>query len=241
MLAAVIAAAAALWVPSPTDTVQVQLQGKVDTSVAADVFYVDGDGTPAKTVAALHDAGAHAVCYFSAGSYENYRSDADAFPKQTLGKKLDGYPDERWLDVRRVGALMKVMGPRLDECAAKGFDAADFDNVDGYQNDTGFPITFGQQLRYDRRLAREAHARGLTASLKNDVGQLAQLAGAFDFALNEECLVYDECRRYKPFVDAGKAVFHIEYRGEWDKPCAYPGLSSIRKTFALRARPLERC
>ena len=238
---ATVLAAAALWVPAPTDTVQVQLAGRVDTSIAADVFYIDGDETPAKTVEALHAKGARVVCYFSAGSYENYRADADAFPERTLGKQLSGYPDERWLDVRRVGALMKIMEPRLDECADKGFDAADFDNVDGYQNSTGFSIGFKDQLRYNRRLAREAHERGLSASLKNDVGQVRQLVGAFDFALNEQCLVYDECDRYQPFIDAGKAVFHIEYEEEWKKPCAFPGISSIRKRFALRARPLERC
>jgi hypothetical protein len=241
MILAAVLSVAALWTPAPTDTVQVQLAGKVDTSVAADVFYIDGDETPAATVAALHAKGAHVACYFSAGSYENYRADAKAFPPATLGKKLSGYPDERWLDVRRIGALMPIMERRLDECVAKGFDAADFDNVDGYQNKTGFPIKGSDQLRYNRRLAAEAHERGLSASLKNDVGQVGGLAGDFDFALNEQCLVYKECQRYKPFVDAGKAVFHIEYREEWKKPCGFPGLSSIRKTFPLRARPLERC
>jgi hypothetical protein len=241
VIAAAALAAAAMWIPAPTDTVQVQLAGKVDTTVAADVFYIDGDETPRRTVDALHAKGARVVCYFSAGSYENYRADAHAFPPAVLGKTLDGYPDERWLDIRRVGTLMRIMGPRLDECADKGFDAADFDNVDGYQNKSGFPLRFGDQLRYNRRLAAEAHERGLSASLKNDVGQVRRLARNFDFALNEQCLVYEECGRYAPFIDAGKAVFHIEYLGEWERDCGFPGLSSIRKRLSLRARPLERC
>jgi len=33
----------------------------------------------------------------------------------------------------------------------------------------------------------------------------------FDWALNEECLSYDECDLLKPFLEAGKAVFHVEY------------------------------
>ncbi len=35
--------------------------------------------------------------------------------------------------------------------------------------------------------------------------------GWSDWALNEECVAYDECDTYAPFVDAGKAVFHVEY------------------------------
>ena len=235
MIAALLAAA--MWVPAPADTVQVQLAGRVDTAVRADVFYVDGDETPRRTIAELHRKGARAVCYLSAGSYENYRRDSGAFPRRVLGKALAGWPDERWLDIRRVGTLMPIMGRRLDRCARKGFDAADFDNVDGYQNDTGFPLTFRDQLRYNRRLARAAHERGMSASLKNDVGQVRRLVDDFDFALNEQCLVYDEYHRYAPFIDAGKAVFHIEYEGEWpaSRSCAVRGFSSIRKRLSLRA------
>ncbi|MEA2125585.1 MAG: hypothetical protein QOI80_2367 [Solirubrobacteraceae bacterium] len=236
MIGAVLAAAT-LWVPAPGATIQVQLAGKVDTSVAAEVFYVDAYDTPKATVDELHANGAHVVCYMSAGSWEEFRTDAGKYPKRVLGRKLAGYPDERWVDVRRRKILLKIIGRRLDRCVNKGFDGADFDNVDGYTNKTGFPLKARDQLRFNRALAAAAHARGLSASLKNDVDQTEQLAGDFDFALNEQCLVYDECERYQPFVDAGKAVFHIEYEGDWpaDKSCEFPGFSSIRKRFTLRA------
>lgn len=224
--------AAALWTPAPGATVQVQLSGRVDTTVDAQVFYVDGDETSRSTVAALHAKGARVVCYLSAGSWEDYRRDARTYPRRVLGRRLDGWPRERWVDIRRRGVLLRIIGRRLDRCARKGFDAADFDNVDGYANRTGFPLTARDQLRFNRALARAAHARGMSASLKNDVGQTRQLVRAFDFALNEECLVYAECARYRPFLDAGKAVFHIEYRAG---PCAVPGFSSIRKRLSLDA------
>jgi hypothetical protein len=229
--------AASLWAPVPGETVQVQLSGTIDTSVPAQVFYVDGDETPAATVDALHDQGAHVVCYLSAGSWEDYRADAGRYPERVLGRKLAGWPHERWVDVRKRKVLLRIIGRRLDRCADKGFDAADFDNVDGYANKTGFPLTARDQLRFNRGLARAAHDRGLSASLKNDVGQTKQLVGAFDFALNEQCLVYDECGRYDPFVASGKAVFHIEYEGEWPqrKPCDVPGFTSIRKRLSLKA------
>jgi hypothetical protein len=159
-------AAAALWVPAPGATLQVQLQSKVDTRVEADVFYVDAYDTPKATVAELQAKGARVVCYLSAGSWEEFRTDAGDYPGRVLGRKLAGYPDERWLDIRRRRVLLPIIGKRLDRCVRKGFDAADFDNVDGYTNRTGFRLTGRDQLRFNRALAAAAHDRGLSASLR---------------------------------------------------------------------------
>ena len=69
-------------------------------------------------------------------------------------------------------------------------------------------------------LANQAHRRGLSAVLKNDLGQIKALLPYFDFALNEQCHQYDECGRLRPFVNAGKAVFGVEYK--LDKPRVLP-------------------
>jgi Glycoside-hydrolase family GH114 len=47
--------------------------------------------------------------------------------------------------------------------------------------------------------------------LKNDAAQVPRLVRSFDFAVVEQCFQYRECRRYSPFVEAGKAVFAAEY------------------------------
>jgi hypothetical protein len=39
------------------------------------------------------------------------------------------------------------------------------DNVDGFTNATGFPLTPVDQLTYNRFLAMEAHVRGLSIGL----------------------------------------------------------------------------
>src|SRR2546423_58618 len=83
------------------------------------------------------------------------------------------------------------------------------DNVDGYTNATGFPLTAADQLRFNRWLAREAHKRRLAVGLKNDPGQVRKLARAFDFAVVEQCFQYDECRAFSPFVRKRKAVFEV--------------------------------
>lgn len=175
------------------------------------MFDIDLFDSTQSLVSDLHAAGSHVVCYISAGSREKWRPDKGEFPERIVGKPLDGWPGERWLDIRKLVVLSKIMGARLDICAAKGFDAVEFDNVDAWSADSGFPLTRANQLSYNAMLANMAHERGLSAALKNDVEQAKQLLAYFDFALDEECFTYRECDRLVPFIDAGKPVFQVEY------------------------------
>jgi hypothetical protein len=151
---------------------------------------------------------------------------------------MDGWPDERWLDIRKIGVLAPLLRQRLATCAAKGFDGVDPDNVNGYTNATGFPLTAADQLAFDRWLATEAHSRGLVVALKNDGDQAAALAGDFDAAVVEQCVEYDECSQYASFVSAGKPVFDIEYSrspGSFCPVAAKLHFSIIGKHLALDA------
>ncbi|MDP9486290.1 MAG: endo alpha-1,4 polygalactosaminidase [Actinomycetota bacterium] len=199
-----------VWRPQPGTSWQWQLTGKVDTSFAVDAYEIDGFDNAAAVVDRIHGGGAKAICYISAGSWERWRPDAGAFPDSVKGRS-NGWPGEKWLDIRRREVLGPIMARRLDMCAAKGFDAVEPDNVDGYANSTGFPLTARDQLAYNRMLARLAHERGLSVALKNDAEQVEALVPDFDFAVVEECFRYRECKKYSPFVSAGKAVFVAEY------------------------------
>ena len=174
----------------------------------------------AATVSSLHGLkdpagqikGVKAICYISAGTYENWRPDATSFPVATLGSNVTGWAGERWLDIRNQQALLPIMQLRMSMCKTKGFDAVDFDNVDGYSNATGFPLTAADQISYDNALASYAHGLGLATALKNNIAQLAALAPNFDMAVNEQCNQYSECMGYDTyFINAGKPVFNIEY------------------------------
>ena len=233
MTAAAVAAALALWAPSPGMTWQWQLSGRLDLSVPAQVYDVDLFDTPASTVAALHARGVRVVCYVDAGTLEPDRPDARRFPRAIVGARVSGWPRERWLDVRSR-AVRPLLERRMDACARKGFDAVEADNVDGYANRTGFPLTAADQLRFNRFLARAAHARGLSIALKNDLGQAAALEPYFDWALVEECFRYRECASTAPFVRAGKAVLAVEY-GRACPAGAPAGLTVMRKRRALDA------
>ncbi|MBX3314174.1 MAG: endo alpha-1,4 polygalactosaminidase [Actinobacteria bacterium] len=204
----------------PAGSWQYQLSGTLDLGVDAAIWDVDGDETTAAQVAALHRRGAYVICYMSAGSFEDWRSDAGRYPSSVLGRALDGWPGERWVDVRRTDVLLPIIRDRIARCRAKGFDAVEFDNVDGYANDSGFPLTAAHQLRFNRLLADAAHAQGMHAALKNDADQVSALVGSFDLAVVEECIRYDECDRYRPFTAAGKPVLVVEYDVAADVVCA---------------------
>ena len=203
-------AAAHWWRPKTGVSWQWQLSGPLDLTVDAQVYDVDLFTTTAAQVRELHSAGRRAVCYLDAGSWEPGRPDSSAFAPAALGTPLAGFPDERWLHIRR-GDVFRVLAHRTDLCRTKGFDAVEFDNVDGYANSTGFPLTAADQLRFNRALATMAHERGLAAALKNDLEQVTALATVFDFSVDEQCARHHECAQLTPFVAAGKPVLHVEY------------------------------
>ena len=148
------------WKPAPNTSWQWQLSGTVDRAVNAQMYDIDMfEATPA-LVADLHARGRRVMCYVDAGSWERFRPDAARFPASVRGKPLAGWPGERWLDIRRLGVLGPLLQWRIDRCAAKGFDGVEFDNVDGYQNPTGFRLTAADQLRFNTGLPTTPTAPG---------------------------------------------------------------------------------
>jgi hypothetical protein len=201
---------AARWQPRPGTAWQWQLSGRIDTSVDVPVYDIDGFENSRSVVAALHARGRKVICYLNTGAWEDFRPDHADFPAKVLGA-ADGWSGERWLDIRRWDVLRPIMAKRMDMCRTKGFDGVEPDLADGYSNHTGFSLTAAQQLTYNREMAQLAHERGMAVGLKNDLPQIPQLVGDFDFAVNEQCAQYQECSALAPFVRAGKAVFHVEY------------------------------
>ncbi|WP_414691363.1 endo alpha-1,4 polygalactosaminidase [Noviherbaspirillum sp.] len=71
------------------------------------------------------------------------------------GNALSGWAGERWLDTRSAN-VRQIMQKRLDLAKAKGCDGVEPDNVDGYTNNSGFPLNASTQPNYNRILAAEA-------------------------------------------------------------------------------------
>lgn len=227
-----------IWRPAVRTTWQWQLDTPVDTNVSAQVFDIDAVDNPASVVANLHAKGSRVIAYMSAGTWEDWRPDASRFPASVLGRGVDGWAGEKWLDIRKIDALAPIIQARLDMAVSKGFDGVEFDNVDGYDNGTGFPLTYADQIAYNIFLSQAAHSRGLSVGLKNDLDQVPDLLPYFDFAINEECFQYDECDALLPFIRAGKPVFHVEYSLPTSRFCARAnalGLMSMKKNPDLDA------
>ena len=199
------------WYRPPVSvTWQWQLEGNLNTSYSVALYDVDLFDTSNTTIKNLQQSGIKVVCYFSAGSYEDYRDDRELFLPNTLGNTLDGWDNERWLDIRSAN-VHSIMKKRLDIAKNKGCDGVEPDNMDGYTNNSGFNLTSQDQLAYNRFIANEAHKRGLAVGLKNDLDQISELVEYFDFAVNEQCFEYNECDALLPFINHGKPVLTAEY------------------------------
>jgi hypothetical protein len=203
-----------------------------------DVYDIDGEMNTAATVSYLHSKGKKVICYIDAGVYETYRTDAykfQALSPQIWGNADEGWNDSFWLDIRRISELEPIMKDRMQMCKDKGFDAVEPDEIDGWENNTGFPITYQDQLNYNKALAAWAHELGLSIGQKGDIIQTRDLVNDFDWTLNEECFQYNECTNpYDPnldeempglqlYVQQNKAVFIAEYKSftatKWNKIC----------------------
>jgi hypothetical protein len=218
--------------PPANGTWHYQLQGRLRLS-GARVYDIDGLDAPAAFVSRLRSRHRYSICYVDAGTWEHWRPDRRRFPDSVLGRG-NGWPGERWLDIRRMDVLAPIIEARIRACRRKGFDAVEPDNVDAYANRTGFPLTFRDQLAYNRRLAGIAHRLGLAVGLKNDLEQVGALRRWFDFAVVEQCFELDECHKLRPFVRSGKPIFDVEYNVPRSGFCSRANDLGIN---ALSARP----
>lgn len=226
--------------PGLAATWNYQLTGELVT-YDIDVHIIDlFDGDEA-AIAGLQAEGRKVICYFSAGSGEDWRPDYDQLDPAALGQPLDGWPGEVWLDFRHPSVLA-VMLARMDLAVQKGCDGVDPDNVDGYTQDSGFVLSATEQIAYNRWLGNRAHERGLAVGLKNDLEQVPELVDYFDLAVNEQCHEWDECDLLAPFTAAGKPVFNVEYPGdEADAAVVAPAMcpQSIAADLRTVFLPLE--
>lgn len=192
-------------------TWQWQLSEPIDQSVNAAVYDIDYEKNDASVVSSLHAKDRRVICYISVGSWENWRNDASQFPQSVIGKDYPNWPGENWLDIRQINIIGPLLQKRLDICQQKGFDAVEPDNIHGYQEATGFPLTYNDQIVFNKWIAQEAHKRGLLIGLKNDSEQVKDLLSFFDFAITEDCFKQGWCNDMTPFISSGKPVFAAEY------------------------------
>src|SRR5262245_1369571 len=163
------------WKPQKGLTWQIDLNDNyTSTSKLANVQVYDIDlfNNPAEAIQHIKSSGIKLICYFSAGSYENWRADASSFPQSVLGNPLKGWQGERWLNTN-APEVRNIMIQRLQLAKDKSCDAVDPDNIDGYNNDNGLGLTEDDAISYITFLANEAHKLGMGCGLKNS-GKIVQ-------------------------------------------------------------------
>jgi hypothetical protein len=243
VLCAAAAAAPSHWRPPSRLSWYWQLQGRIDNGHQVAAYDVDGFDTSGAEVIRLHGLGRRVVCYIDVGTWENWRPDAGRFPASVRGRP-NGWPGERWLDIRQP-IVRRLMARRFRrQCLGKGFDAVEPDNIDEYQANSGFPIRPRDQLGYNEWVARQAHALGLAVLQKNDPDQAAALEPHFDGLLAEQCNQYHECSAFRPYLKAGKPVLDAEYSLPRESFCSRDrglGIMAARYNLALDGRVFAPC
>jgi hypothetical protein len=200
-----------LWKPSAGLTWDYQLTGAIDlASTNVDVWDIDLVDATAETIHAIHAKGKHVICYFSAGSFENWRPDANKFQASDKGSALEGWEGENWLQIKSNN-VRRIMTARMDLAVQKKCDGVEPDNVDAYDNSNGLRLTANDAVEYVTFLAEAAHSRNLAIGLKNAGSIVSKLVSKVDYSVQEECVQYGNCGEFKPFIDANKPVFHVEY------------------------------
>jgi hypothetical protein len=189
--------------------------------------------------------GVYSICYLNA--FQTQPGERDQWPDH-LVLRQDGadvvdqdWPDEALLDTRSDDgrrAIAARVGEWIDGCAAAGYDAVEFDNLDTYTRSDDL-LSAADNLALATLLVERAHRAGLAAGQKNaaeDAERLRAEAG-FDFAVVEECAYYDECAAYTDVY--GDAVVAIEYTDAIDRPfeqlCVDP---AVPASLVLRDRDL---
>ncbi|WP_209017069.1 endo alpha-1,4 polygalactosaminidase [Roseibium aggregatum] len=207
-----------------------QLTEPADLNRAVQVLDLHPDLVTPEDLAGLRARGIKTICYVSVGTLERTAPDRAAFPKDVVGKIYGDWPDEKFLDIRRLDVLLPIMTARFQRCKEMGFDAIEPDNMDVHHNDSGFPVTAKHSIAYVRLLAATAHGIGLKIGQKNVPDLTGDLVDSLDFAIAESCYQDRSCKSYLAYADAGKPVFDAEYT---DRPIHFSKACTVAEKYGL--------
>ena len=211
---------------------------------AGNVVDVDAFTTSAETVAALHASGKKVIAYLSVGTFEDDRPDGSLLPKEVVGSKYDEWPHEKWLDIRQIDKLKPWLNSRFNMILKKGFDAIEPDNLDAYENKTGFTLTINDEKKYIDYLIATAHSNGLGIGQKNVSELTESYAAKFDWALTEDAFQQGWQNDMAAYIKLNKPVFAVEYtdvtlqKNFEDKVC--PEAGKLGFTAILKKRDLDK-
>lgn len=208
-----------------------QLQGRLPSNRNEVVFDIDGFDNSLSVFSSLGNK--YVIAYFSAGTWENWRPDANNFPASVRGRNLDDWPGEKWLDIRQLDVLRPIMQNRVAVAKSKGAQAVEWDNLDLFNQNSGFQINQTQTKNYLQMLADITHEAGLAAIFKNTPELSSWAVNIFDGVIVEEAYRYKEVTSYSAWYRSDKPMWAVEYTGTLN--CT----DAINKGFYLAKFPLD--
>jgi hypothetical protein len=223
--------------PKPAAAVAFPVNGQFDYQIGgpytplASVAVVDRDRSAAPV------SGKYNICYINAFQTQPGEasfwtgSHSDLLLKDSKGKYVidPDWPDEYILDTSTAAkrtAIAGIVNGWIDGCATAGYQAIEPDNLDTFTRSKNL-LTKANNVALATLLATHAHGKGLAIAQKNtpDLGSTGKTSVGFDFAIAEECQVYDECGEY--LTPYGNKVIEIEYtdnpRSAYTQACAAQG------------------
>lgn len=200
-----------LWIPAVGSTWDYHLESELnEINDEVDIYDLDLFDNSIDIIQELHKSKRRVICYFSAGSYENWRNDSLEFEESDLGDPLDGWEGERWVNISSSN-VRRIMRNRINLASSKGCDAIDPDNVDGYSNKNGLGLTKNDSINFINYLSEIAHNLNISIGLKNANDIVDDVVNIVEFSVQEQCVYYQECDNFRLFIENDKAVFHVEY------------------------------
>ncbi|MGN8244408.1 endo alpha-1,4 polygalactosaminidase [Cellulomonas soli] len=204
---------------APTDPAGLPAGGTADYQLGGAYPPPPGTTIVARDSTESPAAGTYGICYVN--GFQSQPGDSDRWAARGLlllddtGEPVvdDGWPDEMLLDTStehtRAG-IADELSTELARCAAAGFDAVEYDNLDSWTRADG-RLTQDDAVALATLLVRAAHDLGLAAAQKNtpQLGTAGRDTIGFDLVVAEECLTYDECAAYTDVY--GQDVIDIEY------------------------------
>jgi uncharacterized protein (TIGR01370 family) len=185
-----------------------------------------------ETIKKLKEKGKIVICYFSFGTYEDWREDTNSISRELLGNKLDNWEGERWWDIRNKG-IINLLKKRIDLAKEKGCDGIEMDNIDIYKNNNGLGIKKEDVIRAFKELSEYAKSEGLLVVLKNSPELIEELKDYYDLILAEECFEFNECNQY---LKSNKPIIDVEYnlnKNQFCKEAKKLKISAVKACYEL--------